>query len=575
MAAIAQQAHRHRRGKVFYFRIAVPLALQDSLGKEYKCSLKTGDYRLSAYLCRHMSCKAEDFFMTVTRKIPTEDDLRKFMRSYFEQQLEQARFDYNSARSMFYGNEPDKPSKDPYGVIRAAQNALAKAKSQAATHEYTDEQENEAESLLNEANFETYPYSGKLAQYMMDALVEAKRIELAYHKKDFADIEIRHPLLIGTRNVFSPSYKAQITLGQCTKYFIEHKAGSVKAKTLKRLEIFMARMCDILGENKDMRSISKQPDGVLLERAILKFPANYTRDYQAKGESVMGLIESGKNYKKMGPRTIMSYWIHFNEFFAWAADREFIQKNPIANITPNVSIPKKTSRTPFSNEQLKTLFSSPIYTGRKNRGRKLWDTGHLILKDGQFWLPLIGLFMGMREAEILQLTPEDIKEEDGILYFDVNRNDGKDAKTDPSIRLVPVHPELIKMGFADYLTERKKVVKNKGRIFEDGITIPKNMEIIKNYSRNFSEYTVRIGMRSQKDGREVFHSFRHNLQTALGKAGVQNILSCQIVGHEKPEKEMTTGDLVYDHNNLSLRDKYEIISKAKYDVDLSHLYIKK
>jgi len=573
MAATAQQAYRQQRGKVFYFRIAVPLALQGSLGKEYKCSLKTSDYRLSAYLCRIMSCKAEDFFMAVTKKIPTEDDLRKLMREFFEKKLEEAMFDYASAQSMFVGSEPKEPSNDPYGVICGAKAALSEIKNQATSYGYTEEQENQATNVLARDDFETFPYADKLAQYMMDSLIEAKRIELAYHQKDFADIEIKHPLLIGVKNVFSPSYQAQHTLGQCVKLFIEHKAGSVKPKTLKRIEVFMARLCDILGENKNMQSISKQPDGVFLERSIRKFPANFIRDHHAKGKSLMGLIESTEDYQKMGARTIMSYWIHFNEFFSWAEKREYIAKNPIDDITPNVSVPKETNRLNFSEEQLNTLFASPIYTGRKNRERMLWVAGKIKVKDGNFWLPLIGLFMGMREAEILQLTPEDIKEADGILYFDINRNGVKDIKNDISIRTVPIHPELIKMGLADYLTQRKKVIKGKERVFADGITIPKNMEIIKNYSRNFSEYTIRIGMRAEKDGREVFHSFRHNLQTALSKAGIQNYISCKILGHEPPKLILTTGDKTYDHNNLSLRDKYEIISKAKYDIDLSHLYV--
>ena len=576
MASLAtKQLHRQQRGNIFYFRVAVPLELQEKLGREYKCSLGTRDYKLSAYLCRYLSCKAEDFFVKIKKKIPTEYDLRNFMREYFEKQLEQAMFDYQSARSMFFGGEPETPSNDPYGFIKGSEAAFEAAKNNAATYGYTEEQEQEAEKILKKSSFETFPYAGTLAQYMMNALIEARRIELAYHQNGFADVVIKHPQLLGARNVFEQSDQSKVTLRQCVEHYISSKEGTVEPKTLHSIKAFMNRLCDILGENRDMQSITKQPDGVFLERTLPKIPANFVRDYQNKGKELMKVIESGQNYEKITAKTASTYWMYFKEFFSWAEEREYISRNPLSNIKIKVTSKKDGRRPQLSNEQLQTLFSSPIYTGRKHKDRKLWEAGKLKIRDGNFWMPLIGLYTGMREGEILQLTKADVKQENGILYFDINRNNSKTLKTERSIRKVPIHPELIKMGLPDYLESRAKQIKNDGRIFEDGIKIPKNLEITKNYSRGFSEYTVQIGMRSAKDGQEVFHSLRHNLQTALSKAGVLNTVSCKILGHEPPKEMLTTGDTTYNHHNPSLDDLYRAISKAKYDVDLSHLYVTK
>lgn len=41
-------------------------------------------------------------------------------------------------------------------------------------------------------------------------------------------------------------------------------------------------------------------------------------------------------------------------------------------------------------------------------------------QSAQFWVPLIGLFTGMRLGEIIQLRVADVKTTDGIVYFDVS-----------------------------------------------------------------------------------------------------------------------------------------------------------
>ncbi len=54
--------------------------------------------------------------------------------------------------------------------------------------------------------------------------------------------------------------------------------------------------------------------------------------------------------------------------------------------------------------------------------------GNQHLRKGRFWLPLIALFHGFRSTEIGQVNTEDIKEEDGLLYFFIRRrNDDNTA----------------------------------------------------------------------------------------------------------------------------------------------------
>jgi integrase len=80
-----------------------------------------------------------------------------------------------------------------------------------------------------------------------------------------------------------------------------------------------------------------------------------------------------------------------------------------------------------------------------------------LLRDGlkdhpeRYWIPLIGLFYGMRLNEIYQLHLEDIREEGGLLCFDINKKGDKELKTASSRRLIHVHPVLLDLGFKEYV----------------------------------------------------------------------------------------------------------------------------
>ena len=99
---------------------------------------------------------------------------------------------------------------------------------------------------------------------------------------------------------------------------------------------------------------------------------------------------------------------------------------------------------PFEHDQLRTLFGSRVFTGggRPEAGRG----------DVAFWLPLLGLFTGARRGELAVLTASDIQHDEVAgewsiaLRKDITK--GKRLKTASSARTVPMHPELVRIGFS-------------------------------------------------------------------------------------------------------------------------------
>ena len=91
-------------------------------------------------------------------------------------------------------------------------------------------------------------------------------------------------------------------------------------------------------------------------------------------------------------------------------------------------------RDDYSKEDLEKLFGSKEYREGKHQ------------KSYAFWTPLIALYTGCRLEEVCQLHLDDIRQEGDVWVFDINDKDEKRLKNMSSERLVPVHPELIKIG---------------------------------------------------------------------------------------------------------------------------------
>jgi integrase len=77
--------------------------------------------------------------------------------------------------------------------------------------------------------------------------------------------------------------------------------------------------------------------------------------------------------------------------------------------------------------------------------------------EAAFSLPLLGLWTGCRLEELGQALVVDVQAADGVHYLNISDlGEGKSVKTAGSRRPVPMHPELIRLGFLRYIEERRK-----------------------------------------------------------------------------------------------------------------------
>jgi integrase len=149
--------------------------------------------------------------------------------------------------------------------------------------------------------------------------------------------------------------------------------------------------------------------------------------------------------------------------------------------------------------------------------------------EAAFWLPLIALLSGMRLEEIAGLRVRDLRqdEETGRWVFDVSLDGGRSVKTASSIRKVPVHPELERIGLLLYRQSLPQG--NDAESLWPGLKATEGRPLSAQWSKWFGRFLrQKVGITDQ---RKVFHSFRHTFKRMARDAGIPEEIHDAMTGH--------------------------------------------
>ena len=201
----------------------------------------------------------------------------------------------------------------------------------------------------------------------------------------------------------------------------------------------------------------------------------------------------------------------------WAEENGLVEHNVAAGVGVREARVRREARLPYADADLKAIFSSPVYT----EGERPKAGGG----EAAYWLPLMALYMGARLEEMGQALASDVITVGSVLCLDINdQGEGKSVKTVSSRRTVPLHPELLRLGFKRYVATLDKG----GRLFPD-----LEQDQFDNWTGNWSKWWGRWGRQRLgiKDRRRVFHSFRHSFKAACRRAGIQEETHDLLTGH--------------------------------------------
>jgi integrase len=207
----------------------------------------------------------------------------------------------------------------------------------------------------------------------------------------------------------------------------------------------------------------------------------------------------------------------------------------------------RDQRPPFTADDIVKLFQHPTFRGRQSAARP-HNPGTEIVKDAVYWAPLIAATSGARREEICGMRLEEVHLDVPIPYFEIVPNVNRNLKTPQSKRLVPIHSQLLTVGFADYCAQLRK--KRKADLFPDLTPTTTDGTYGDNLQYRWSELMKR--QLGPDVGDKVFHSFRHYVISRLtNELGVDTLVVKDIVGH-------LTGDITLDrYRELSLLEKMQ------------------
>jgi integrase len=233
-------------------------------------------------------------------------------------------------------------------------------------------------------------------------------------------------------------------------------------------------------------------------------------------------VSAGTVNKQLGGLAAIASWADQNglipEDAAWS--------NPFATIKVPV---ERSERTSFETAELQRLFASAVFTKHEYpQGAR---------GPAAFWLPLMALFTGARQAELAGLTVENVQTDEQtstpLLYITTQASRGKRLKTTSSQRVIAVHPQLAKLGFLRYVDDVRRRQGAAAWLFPL-IAPDKGRSGVGAWSKWFGRYLRKqVGI---TDTAKVFHSFRHSANDALRRGRVDEELRRALVGHAHPSR---------------------------------------
>ncbi|GGJ36151.1 site-specific integrase [Sphingopyxis bauzanensis] len=304
-------------------------------------------------------------------------------------------------------------------------------------------------------------------------------------------------------------------------------------------------------------------DAARFKELLEDLPANYGKAAEYRGVKAEQVVERSKSLdvQRLSPRTVQRHFAALASLWASVIEHGRADTNIFADWKFAASKRARDQRQMWEKDELEALFSSPVWTGCQSANRRS-KPGSVILRDEKFWLPLIAVFSGMRQEEICQLRLTDVRQVESIWIFDLNMRTGQQLKNANAIRQVPVHAELIRLGFLTYADEQRKV--GKDLLFANLQPGGADDRLGHNYSKWFSRYRRETGL--FVPGRD-FHSFRHSATTFMSRASVQHSVIDAVTGHA------TAGETARYDKGLTVSNLKEAIDTIEIGVDLSRLYV--
>jgi integrase len=550
--AISTNVVRRKGSRNYYARVAVPKDLQRRMGtpskprQELWKSLNTSDANEAKRLSRPVMDEWDRLFDGLRQRkqltdaelqdaiwrrylelitgdekfrqsLPTTDDLDqiwKYLEEEFGEYDIHAYRVFETIRDLYDENQRDRVAR------------LAQLKTEAARGEtklIADVVHQVIEDRRLGVDIGTPEYR-RLAQGLQRADLEGLSRTVERDAGDFTG-EPRDKL-VQPPTLFDPPKGEQI-LELFDKY-ARDRSGRVSKDTWDQNRKVVALFDDFVGGKGHISKLNRKNVRDWKEKLFL-WPVKAIESKVFRGLAFLDVIEKNKTVGKpvIQDKTINRYLSALGGFCEWLLANDYVREDIMAGMYLEVDR-KAKNVLPYSLEQLKTIFDSPLF--HKSGGDKAeHEVGKVEIRDWRYWIPLIAIYSGARLGEIAQLQVNDVRQLHGIWIFHISEEGaGEKSKTGGSERIVPVHSKLIEMGFINY--HKRMSVMASGKLFPEMVPDARGY-ISGKASSFFGDYFKEIGVKT--DRKHNFHSLRHSVTDAFRRAGYLDEYFGMLLGHTK------------------------------------------
>lgn len=377
------------------------------------------------------------------------------------------------------------------------------------------------------------------------------------------------------KTVAVKSRKGDKRLSEAVAAYMEERSrrcGSDQARrVMGALDLFVELMGDRRLDEVDRDVIKEYRDRRLPQVPARENKIRLTHKTGTVSESIKAI--EGTDWPRISLPEQQKRISWLEEMFRWLLAEHWISDNPAIGIESGGAYKRRVgkkrpqdARDAFSREELKQLFSHQWY--QTGRGEQTKTQTYREFQPRNYWLPLLGLYTGARIRELCQMELKDIRQDDhGTWYFDIN-DSGSDSEPDSakslknrhSMRRIPVHPHLLKLGLIDWRDRLEKA--GFSRLFPELSYDP-----IKGYGKSSTKWfgsflDSKFGW--ARDGKRTFHSFRHTLITECrNRHNIPEHVLAQITGHGRGS---TAQGQVYTKDRAP-HELFELISDVDFGIN--------
>ncbi|WNK19081.1 site-specific integrase [Halomonas piscis] len=312
--------------------------------------------------------------------------------------------------------------------------------------------------------------------------------------------------LASSQNIVIPHAPAKRLSEVLEGYRQQQRLEGVSLKTLDDKQAVVDLLIRIVGDlpitDYTIETVKQFRD------TVLQLPPLATRTLTQKPHLTLDmLIETAD--KTISITTYNNYVKNLVTVFEHAVAMELITRNPFSGMKIKLKRKVNSYRDEFTEEEIGRIF----FEVKQQEGWK-------------YWIPHLGYYGAFRLNEICQLYKEDVKIIDGIACIHVReRKPDQRLKNHSAERVIPIHHDLLKMGFVEYVSS----LPDQSRVFN--LRWSEKHGYSATPSKWFGRLRDKLGIEQRGRGKKDFHSFRHTIANELKQKGVSENQIGGVLGH--------------------------------------------